>query len=58
MRFPAESQDKWTITNAAENLFPQTELHKVEDREQDRGLGGSVWGPLEEFPKGTTLMEC
>lgn len=57
MRFPAESQDKWTITNA-ENLFPQTELHKAEDREQDRGLRGSVWGSLEEFPKGTTLMEC
>lgn len=56
MRFPAESQDKWTITNA-ENLFPQAELHKAEDREQDKGLRGFVWGPLEEYPKGTTLME-
>lgn len=56
MRFPAESQDKWTITNA-ENLFPQAELHKAEGREQDKGLRGFVWGPLEEYPKGTTLME-
>lgn len=40
-----------------ENLFPQTEAHKAGGKEQDQGLWGSAWGTLEEYPKGTILME-